>query len=529
MSEPVTRLPRPLYRGRDVQQLDSIAIKQFGIDGFKLMYRAGSVAFNAMLERWPQTRLVRVLVGGGNNGGDGYIIAGLACEQNLPCEIIQVVPPDKLKGDAQKAWQWAREKTLKIVDLSEFLARGFEESSTAASSHTLVVDALLGTGLDREVSGPIAQAIQHINNSGLPVVSVDIPSGLDADTGCPLGLAVIADLTVTFIALKQGLLTGYGRDYAGDIVFSNLDLPDEVYGHRDAPAPISQRIDINDATRFLLPRQKSAHKGQHGHVVVVGGDYRFGGAVLLAAEAALRTGAGLVSVITRSVHRPAVLSRRPEIMVLGTEDDTASDDQQHALLASADVIIVGPGLGNGKFAHDLMRRVLAVQRSSHTSLVVDADGLRLLAEDFEQSAITRRDTWILTPHPGEAAQLLGCSVEAVQSDRFAAVQALQEKWGGHCLLKGSGSLLCCKEADLRNVYLSTEGNPGMATAGMGDVLSGITGSLVAQGLTLANSLKCGVVIHGEAADLAAAQDGQRGMQASDIFPFIRQLVNPVQG
>ena len=528
MSEPLSRLPHALYRAQDVQKLDQIAITDCGIDSFKLMQRAGAVTFNALLEYWPQTRLLRVFVGSGNNGGDGYIVAGLAQAQGLHAEVIQVSAPAALQGDARKAWEWATQRQVHMLSFEDYLA-AVASKTGAASAHTVVVDGLLGTGITRKVEGLLAQAIDHINHctqnkTAAAVVAIDIPSGLNADTGCPLGATVKADLTVTFIGMKQGLLTGRGREFAGSILFNNLDVPAAVYAGSKSPAVAAQRIDINEATRHLLPRNPASHKGDHGHVVIVGGDAGYGGAVLLAATAALRAGAGLVSVITRSLHRPALLAHTPELMVLGTEDEQAP---LQALLDKASVIVIGPGLGQGQWSRHLLQLVLSTQSARRIPLVIDADGLRLLAEKPVASTGVKRSLWILTPHPGEAAQLLDSSTEAIQSDRFAAVRALQAKWGGCCLLKGSGSLICCDEADGQQVFLSTEGNSGMATAGMGDVLSGITASLVAQGLSLADSLRCAVVIHGEVGDLAAQQHGPRGLLASDLFRHIQQLVNPI--
>jgi len=522
MNDSTSRLPRPLYRAQDVRQLDKIAIEKHGIEGFKLMQRAGAVTFNALLEQWPQTRHVRVFAGAGNNAGDGYVIARLAQEHGLHSEVIQVGDPEGLQGDARRALDWAMETKVDMLSLADYMASDAVERNDE-SPNTVMVDALLGTGLARAVSGTYAQAITHINDSSAAIVAVDIPSGLSANTGMPSGVTVAADLTVTFIGMKQGLHTGRGRDFAGKIVFSDLDIPENVYTNVDAPAVSAYRIDINDATRHLQPRAVSSHKSQHGHVVVVGGDFNYGGAVLLAAEAALRAGAGLVSVITRSVHRPAILARRPELMVLGTEDENVDIE---ALLSKASAIAIGTGLGTGAWSRALLQQALSAQSSFRIPLVIDADGLRLLAEKPAGTTGSKRNNWILTPHPGEAAQLLDCTVDEVQQDRFAAVAALQSKWGGSCLLKGSGSLICCMESDAPKISLSTEGNPGMATAGMGDVLSGIAASLLAQGLDPADSLKCAVVIHGEAADLAMQVAGPRGMLASDLFPYIQRLVNP---
>jgi len=524
MTDYLTRLPRDLYTAEQVRLLDKIAIEQFDIPGFTLMQTAASIAFNKLMEKWPQTRHVQVFAGSGNNAGDGYLLASLAKEQGLSTEVIALSDPEKLRGDARLAAEWADKQQVLITPFSDF---DLEHEKDHA--HPVVVDALLGTGLDREVTGDYAKAIEFINNADRPVLAIDIPSGLSADTGTCLGFAVTADATVTFIGLKQGLLTNQAGDYVGELVYHDLDVPDGVFTSESSPKPTAQRIDINSTSAMLAPRAVASHKGSHGHVVVIGGDSSFGGAVIMAAEAALRSGAGLVSVITRSAHRPALLARRPEVMALGTEDDNANIDD---LISRATAIVIGPGLGRSDWARSLMQKALSRQISAGKPLVLDADALHLLAEKREQGTARKgtgikRDNWILTPHPGEAAALLNRSISEIQDDRVKAVRQLNDIWGGVCLLKGSGSLICTAENSRQDIFLCSEGNAGMATGGMGDVLSGVVGGLVAQGNSLKNSLCAGVCIHGEAADLSMQADGQRGMAATDLMPYIRQLVNPV--
>jgi hydroxyethylthiazole kinase-like uncharacterized protein yjeF len=521
MIDASSRLPHQLYRAAQVRQLDRVAIDQFGIPGFKLMQTAGAATLDALLERWPQTRYLRVFAGGGNNGGDGYIVAALAQEQGLNAKVIQLPDPTNLREDAQKARQWAQERQVSILPYADF-----DAELEGSHPQMVLVDALFGTGLDRAAAGEYQHAIHTINaahDANVPVVAIDIPSGLSADTGNPLGATVNADLTVTFIGMKQGLLTAQGRDFAGQIVFHDLDVPVEVFTSDSAPRPSAQRIDINYATEHLVPRTRSSHKGSHGHVVIIGGDHAYGGAAIMAAEAAQRTGAGLVSLITRTAHRPAMLARRPEIMVMGTEDQAAPVEE---LIARASAIAIGPGLGRSEWSRKLLQLAMSAQVSANIPLVVDADGLNLLAERGQSGSSIRRQNWVLTPHPGEAAKLLDCTVAEVQADRFAAVTELHNRWGGSCLLKGSGSLICSGDAKVAELYLCSEGNAGMASGGMGDVLSGIVVSLLGQGLSLQQSLCCGVTIHGEAADLAMDDGGQRGMVATDLLQFIRQLVNP---
>ena len=523
MSDYRTRLPRDLYTAAEVRLLDKITIEQFGIPGFTLMQSAASIAFNKLMEKWPQTRHVQVFAGAGNNAGDGYLLASLAKAQGLSTEVITLSDPEKLQGDAKLAAQWAVKQQVVITHFSDF-----DVEHEKDHAHPVVVDALLGIGLDREVTGNYAKAIEFINKADRPVLAIDIPSGLSADTGACLGVAVKANVTVTFIGLKQGLLTNQAGDYVGELIFHRLDVPDQVFTSESSPKPAAQRIDINSTSAMLAPREAASHKGSHGHVLVIGGDSSFGGAVIMAAEAAVRSGAGLVSVITRSAHRPALLARRPEVMVLGTEDDNTNIDD---LISKATTIVIGPGLGRGSWARCLMQKALYAQISADRPLVIDADALYLLAEKREQGSTEKgagikRDNWILTPHPGEAAALLNRSISEIQGDRYAAVRQLNATWGGVCLLKGSGSLICTAEKSQQKLFLCSEGNAGMATGGMGDVLSGIVGSLVAQGNSLESSLCAGVCIHGEAADLSMQADGQRGMAATDLMPFIRQLVNP---
>jgi len=525
MTEYLTKLPRDLYTAEQVRLLDNLAIEQFGIPGFTLMQTAASRAFNTLMEKWPQTRHVQVFAGSGNNAGDGYLLASLAKEQGLSTELITLCDPEKLRGDARLAAEWAVKQEVLITPFADF---DFEHEKDHA--HPVVVDALLGIGLDREVIGDYAKTIEFINSADRPVLAIDIPSGLSADTGACLGVAVTADVTVTFIGLKQGLLTNQAGDYVGELIYHHLDVPDQVFTSESSPKPAAQRIDINSTRALLAPRAITSHKGSHGHVLIIGGDFSFGGAVIMAAGAALRSGVGLVSVITRSAHRPALLARRPEVMVLGTEDDNANIDE---LISRATAIVIGPGLGRGNWARGLMQKTLSTQISASKPLVIDADALHLLAEKREQGAAAKgtgikRDNWILTPHPGEAAALLNKSIGEIQEDRYTAVRELNETWGGVCLLKGSGSLICAVEDSRQKLFLCSEGNAGMATGGMGDVLSGIIGSLVAQGNTLENSLCAGACIHGEAADLSMQADGQRGMAATDLMPYIRQLVNPAR-
>jgi NAD(P)H-hydrate epimerase len=339
------------------------------------------------------------------------------------------------------------------------------------------------------------------------VLAVDIPSGLCADTGRVLGLAVQADLTVTYIGLKRGLFTLAAPDYTGAIEFNDLGVPPEVYRQVGCD---SYRVELEALLERLPQRPATAHKGMYGSVLVIGGDYGMAGAAVLAAQAALRCGAGLVRVATRTEHVAALVARAPEAMPRGVR----SRQELLPLVDAADVLVVGPGLGQSPWSEQLLQ----VAAASAKPMVLDADGLNLLVQG---QAITerRRDNWVLTPHPGEAARLLECSTTEVQRDRFAAVRKLQKRYGGIVVLKGNGTLIASES----QLLLSDYGNPGMASGGMGDVLSGVIGALLAQQLPVWEAAALGVCLHGAAADIAAG-DGQRGLVASDLIPVMRTLL-----
>jgi hydroxyethylthiazole kinase-like uncharacterized protein yjeF len=494
-------LPRALYRAASVREMDRLAIEEHGIAGFELMRRAAQAALDLLLASWPGVTRIAVLCGAGNNGGDGYLVAALGARQGIEVDLYGLAPQERLQGDALLAYQMAVDEGLCVQGRPE----GF------ADDVQVLVDGLLGTGLCGAVRQAYADAIDVINRAGKPVLALDVPSGLCSDTGRVLGVAVRAQRTLSFIGIKQGLLTGQGRDCCGELHFDDLSVPDAV---PDAVPADCIRLDRSDIGRHLAPRAPTDHKGRYGHVLVVGGELGMGGAGILAARAAGRAGGGLVTLATRTQHVAGALAQAPEVMTRGIE---SGQDLQH-LLPAATVVVIGPGLGREPWAEQLLQRCL----QSGKPLVVDADALNLIAQGrFTRCA--QYDNWVITPHPGEAARLLNWSVAQVQGDRFAAVKELQSRFGATVLLKGSGSLLADKQGA---VALCPYGNPGMASGGMGDVLSGIIGALQAQGLESGLALRLAVTVHACAADHAAG-DGERGMLASDLLPLIRRLLNPV--
>ncbi len=499
---PATRqlLPTNLYSTKAVRNLDAITINEFNISGYELMKRAGTALFNHLQNRYPIAKRIVVVCGAGNNAGDGYVVAKLAMQSGLDVSVVSLIDPAKLQGDVKTAWKDWHSLSHQLVEFSQSLV----------TQADVVIDALIGTGLQRDLEGEWAETVQIINQSGTSVIAVDVPSGLCADTGRVAGCAIIATSTMSFIGLKAGLLTYMGVDHCGELLFDSLAVPDGVY-KRQMPQAIC--LDWAKLRLQLKPRIHSMHKHQCGHVIVLGGDKGMPGAVRMAAEAALRVGAGLVSIVSHEEHAAVLLAGRPEIMLCATNDGHVSSD----LLNKATAIVIGPGMTDSTWSRNLLSAAL----QSHVPKLVDAGALRLLSEEDDG----RRDDWVLTPHPGEAAGLLGESTSVIQNSRFSSVELLQQKYGGYIVLKGAGSLLqSAVSAGEKLPQVCPYGNPGMASAGMGDVLSGVIGGFIAQGYGLELASQMGLCVHSLAGDLAA-KDGQTGLLASDLYAHIRQLVN----
>ena len=491
MSHAADQLPLPLYTAAQVRELDARLIAA-GTPGYELMQRAARVIWCALQRRWPQAGEITVLAGAGNNAGDGYLVAGLAQWAGWSVRVLSLGDTVQLGGDAAQACADARAAGVLI-----------EPFDVDSALRGVLVDALLGTGFHGELRAPYASAVERINASGLPVLAVDIPSGLNADTGHVAEQAVRADLTVSLVGLKVGLFTGAAPDWVGELVFDDLQADSQWVAQQ---AHVAVRL-ADKALPSLAPRSRTSHKGRFGHVLVVGGDRGFGGAALLSAESALRSGAGMVSLATRAEHVAALLARCPEIMCAAVE----STYQLPRLCDKADVLVVGPGLGQGAWGRSLLSAVAASPRPQ----VWDADALNLLAV----GAVELPADSVITPHPGEAARLLGCSTADVQADRPAAALALAQRFQAVVVLKGAGSLVAAADGRLG---LCDRGHPAMATAGLGDVLAGLIGALRGQGLNAFDAAALGVWLHASAGQQLGEQG--RGLAASDLIPVIRQLL-----
>ncbi|MAL97525.1 MAG: bifunctional ADP-dependent NAD(P)H-hydrate dehydratase/NAD(P)H-hydrate epimerase [Alteromonadaceae bacterium] len=498
-------LPRALYSGHAVRELDARYIAQAQVTGLALMQRAGRSAFRHAKRRWPAVRHWLVLCGTGNNGGDGFIIAAQAVQQGHDVRCLLLGDTGKLQGDARRAYEEARQAGVAVETFSDTLLH------QALVNAELVVDAMLGTGLTGAVRAPYDAAIEAVNQAETAVMAVDMPSGLCSDTGTLLGKAVQADLTITFIGLKLGLFTGKGPGVVGELVFDSLGCDDDIAA---AVPAVAIRLDWATARVGWPKRSPTAHKGDFGRVLVIGGDLGMGGAALLAAEAAARSGAGMVFVATQPEHVSGYLARRPELIVRGVRHRS----ELLPLLEQVDAVIVGPGLGQGPWGQQLLQ---AVRTEFDGPVLIDADGLNLLAKeqgDPDGNGAGKRKLGnhvVLTPHPGEAARLLGCSVADIERDRIRALDSLSNRYGCVVLLKGAGTLV--KNADSASVpTLIDAGNAGMASGGMGDVLCGLIGALLGQGQEGVSAAILGGVLHGASADLLAAELSMAGMLAGDL-------------
>jgi NAD(P)H-hydrate epimerase len=484
-----------LYDTAALRMLEQRAAQALG-DDFVLMQRAGLAAWDCLLRHWPQARDIAVVCGPGNNGGDGYVLATHALAAGRHVRVLRLAAHASRSTQARRAHAGFESAGGKV----EVFAGRLPEAD-------VVVDALFGIGLARAPDPESAALIDAINAGVAPVLALDVPSGVDADRGSVPGAAVRAMRTLQFIAPHPGLATGAALDHVGSCELATLDLDPSLLQDIPVAAQIIATAALGD---WLRPRTRDSHKGDNGHVLCIGGDHGSGGAIALCVQAALRSGAGLASVATRREHVAALLARQPEAMVHAVE----STDAIAPMLQRADVVAIGPGMGQGEWGRMLLDATLAAGKP----LLLDADALNLLAASPRMLA---PDT-VLTPHPGEAARLLGSSSAQVQADRHAAARALAERHGCVVVLKGAGTIVTAPQ---RTPCVVAAGNPGMAVGGMGDLLSGVIAALRAQGMDAFDAAACGALLHAAAGDAAVAE-GARGMLPTDLLPWLRRCANP---
>ncbi|MBN4063573.1 NAD(P)H-hydrate dehydratase [Cardiobacterium sp. AH-315-I02] len=506
-------LPDKLYTVDSIVQLEQIAINQFGIPAYTLMKHAGEAVFSVIQKKYPQCKNILVLCGAGNNAGDGYVVAKLARQANYNVHVISLIDAATLKNEALLAYQdW--------LSVGDSVGGNDVVDKALINDADIIVDALLGTGLTREVTGEWAQWIASVNASIKPVISVDIPSGLIANTGVISAHAIQADVTVSFIGLKQGMFTAQGKDVCGEIMFNDLNVPAEAYQQVECEAHLLKEINYS-----LLPiRKASSNKGCFGHVLIIGGNTGMPGAVILAAKAALRTGAGLVTIITVHDNLAAISCAVPEAMIKTCDIDSLAEVFSAQLLNSVTHIAVGMGLGQDDWSLAILRYCARLNKP----MLIDADALNLIAQQkITIKSFLLGSSIVITPHPGEAARLLSqetsLSSADIQQNRFDAVKKLHRLFNNSescvVVLKGSGTLIF----DGQLLEVCSKGSAAMAAPGMGDVLSGIIIALLAQRIKISDAVQLGVCLHATAAQ-SVTQDKTRGLLASDVVKALPRIL-----
>ncbi len=503
---------KKLYTAEQVRQLDQLLALARGVPTWQLMQDAGTAAAKVLKANWPEAKRIIIMAGSGNNAGDGWVLASLLHADGFDVFVIALKAPDQLQGDAARAAQMAQQAGCVWYQWGEGDQRLLENLNNA----DVIVDALLGTGIKGQLREGYLAAITAINHSQRPVLALDIPSGLYADTGVIADICVDSDITITFVAYKRGQMTLDGPDYCGHLVLADLGLS-EYPDLFEQPLPGSQVTLLNrqQVLASWPARRSNSHKKTYGHVVVIAGNVGMAGAGLLAARAALKSGAGLVTLVTHRQHAASLHSANPELMIIGIDQAESVAD---ALFESADSVVIGPGLGQGRWSEwcwQMLEQFLS-QRKTSLPVVVDADGLFYLSKHP-----LKNGKRVLTPHPGEAGQLLAVSNQQIQQDRFASADQLAQRYQAIVVLKGNGSVIASPDQSLA---LSAYGNPGMATAGMGDVLAGICGSALAQQSFEAFEQVChAVMLHGLAGN-AAAGNSQASLIAGDVINALGKIL-----
>ena len=529
----------------EMRRIDQDTIEGIGIPGIVLMETAGSAIVHAIEQHYPTCQRIGIFAGKGNNGGDGIVIARQLAHIGRDVFLFLVSPQESFTGEAHINLQIAKRLTasfgnlqaapkggLRIEEIPTDIAlepdasRDNDTSLNHIASCELLVDAIFGTGLRGAVRSPIASIINVINSLPIPVLSVDLPSGLDADTGQPLGTCVQADRTVTIGLPKRGLLIHPGAELAGKLEVVDIGFPEQVV---DAQGIKVNWTTATQASQWVPPRPPASHKGSYGRVLVVAGSTGMTGAAALASEAALRAGAGLVTLATPKHLNPILEGLLPEVMTLPlpeTEAGSLTVSATSAILEFAEktksVLAIGPGLSQHPETVSLVHQLIRENQEQGLGLrmVIDADGLNALAQDRNILSLLDRET-VLTPHPGEMARLTGASVSTLEKDRIHTAQQFASEHSLTLVFKGAPTVSADANGE---VWINSTGNPGMSTGGMGDVLTGVIAGLMAQGIASERAAALGVYLHGLAGDMVAERLGMHGLIASDVLKAVPQAI-----
>ena len=516
---------RKVCTGAAMREADRFAMNVLKIPGLLLMESAARSVAQEIIKRAQKDDRVLVLCGGGNNGGDGFAAARMLKQAGLNVKVYCTAEADQLKGDAKVNYDMLASYKVPVIRPDQVYVL---ESMVAQVEW--IVDAFFGTGLDREIDGIVRQLIQHVNttrkNEAVKIVSVDIPSGIHADTGMVMGCAVKADITVTFAQMKAGLMLYPGHDYAGKVVIADIGMPVGVPSLEQTKSFTLEKSDIAD----LLPKRYSrSHKGSYGRLLVAAGSKNMTGAAVLSANAAYKTGTGLVDMVIPKDVRSVIQCLLPEVVItpydiIRESVDHGSAIEQHdmatirEMIAISSAVLMGPGWSQVSYVMDLMNMMLDAV-PAHIPMILDADALNLLSgsDSMKKKLMNRGGHTILTPHLGEASRLLQKPVADIAANPVDAVIELTQKYNAIVALKDAMTIVASPDGQL---YFNQTGNHGMATAGSGDVLAGVIAGLAAQGLSSYKAAYLGVYLHGAAGDRAAQIHGQYAMTASDICKAI---------
>ncbi len=510
-----------LADARTIQAIDRRSIRDYGIKGLQLMENAGRGAAEIILRElqgYHKGGRVSIIAGKGNNGGDGFVVARHLRNRGVEVTVFSFAPAEEMKGDAGvNAASWK-----KLDGETFFISTGASLKSIEPKLRhsSVIVDGIFGTGLSSPVRGLHAEVIDLVNGLDKLVIAIDIPSGIDATTGAILGTAVRADITATMAMPKIGLYTYPGRGHSGRIEIVDIGAPRALIDDKTIKWNLTTGPDVKC---ILKPRSGDSHKGTYGHVLVLAGSPGKTGAALMSAMGAMRMGAGLSTIGLPEGLLSSMEAKTVEVMTLGlpqtprTTLGLSSYDAVKRFMADKSALVIGPGLGVSDDIAGLIRKII---KEADYPVVIDADGLNNMAGRVEALRDTASKI-ILTPHPGEMARLMDMTTSQVQSDRIGVAGALAGKTGATVVLKGAGTVIALPDGD---IHINPTGNPGLSTAGTGDVLSGMVGGLLAQGYDAAAASVAAVYIHGAAGDEVRKENGGMGMIATDILPFIPKVI-----
>lgn len=501
-----------IVTGKQMKEIDRTAIEDYKIPGLKLMETAGHYVYEEIIKEIGQDKYKKIVVicGAGNNGGDGYVVARKLKSNFFPVKVYSTVDIKKLSGDAKINYERLIELDVpvSVLDQSNVLDTFIEDVEEAE----IIVDAILGTGITREVNKNLRMIFDVINNSSNKILSVDIPSGVGAEDGKIYGIAIKATKTITFQLPKLGCIFYPGAEYIGELVVKDIGIPKEVLKERSSDVFL---IDKTLVKQILKPRKKDIHKGDCGKLLVIAGSKGMAGAAALACKSAIRSGVGIVKAAVPSVINDIIQISVPEAISVPLADNKKGQIETSCLneilnhIKDCNAVAIGPGLGKNE---DILKIINTIIKNTDIPLVVDADGLNAVGLNAD-TIFSLRNSIVITPHPGEMARLTGLDIKHINENRIEIAREYSRKWGIIVLLKGSRTVIALPNG---KVYINTSGNPGMASGGSGDVLTGVLSSFLAQKFKIEDAVVAAAFIHGLAGDIMAEKFGEYGLAASDI-------------